>query len=78
MAEAIAKLCYQVGPDAEKYQFVKPVPGYTVAGSNKIDLLTDPQDRFHGTKSVHVFDWAVLYANAFSINSTNCSFSKGF
>jgi hypothetical protein len=78
MVEAIAKLCYQVGPGVEKYQFVKPVPGYAVAGSDKIDLLTGPQDRLEGTKSNPVFDWTVLYANAFLINATNCSFSKGF
>jgi hypothetical protein len=50
MAEAIARLNYQVVPGAEKYQFVKLGPGGTVAGSVKIDILTGPQDRFQGTK----------------------------
>lgn len=50
MAEAIAKLNYKVVPGAEKYQFVKPGPGGTVSGSVKIDILTGPQDRFHGTQ----------------------------
>jgi hypothetical protein len=50
MAEAIARLNYQVVPGAEKYQFVKPGPGGAVAGSVKIDILTGPQDRFQGTK----------------------------
>jgi len=50
MAEAIAKLNYKVVPGAEKYQFVKPGPGGAVPGSVKIDILTGPQDRFHGTQ----------------------------
>ena len=50
MAEAIARLNYQVVPGAEKYQFVKPGPGGAVEGSVKIDILTGPQDRFIGTK----------------------------
>ena len=36
LAEAIARLGYQVVPGAEKYQFVKPGPGGTHAGSIKI------------------------------------------
>ena len=50
VAEAIARLNYQVVPGAEKYQFVKPGPGGAVAGSVKIDILTGPQDRFQGTR----------------------------
>jgi hypothetical protein len=50
MAEAIAKLNYRVVPGAEKYQFVKPGPGGAVPGSVKIDILTGPQERFHGTQ----------------------------
>ena len=50
MAEAIAKLNYKVVPGAEKYQFVKPGPGGAVPGSVKIDILTGPQYRFHGTQ----------------------------
>jgi hypothetical protein len=50
MAEAIARLGYQVVPGAEKYQFVKPGVGDTDAGSVKIDILTGPQSRFKGTK----------------------------
>jgi hypothetical protein len=49
LADAIAKLGYQVVPGAEKYQFVKPGPGGTEAGSLKIDILTGPQNRFKGT-----------------------------
>jgi len=50
MAEAIARLGYQVVPGAEKYQFVKPGLVGTDAGSVKIDILTGPQSRFKGTK----------------------------
>ncbi len=50
MAEAIVKLGYQVVPGAEKYQFVKPGPGGAEIGSIKIDILTGPQHRFHGTR----------------------------
>lgn len=49
LAEAIARLGYQVVPGAEKYQFVKPGPGGAQAGSVKIDILTGPQSRFLGT-----------------------------
>jgi hypothetical protein len=49
LAEAIARLGYQVVPGAEKYQFVKPGPGGVEAGSVKIDILTGPQSRFQGT-----------------------------
>ena len=49
LAEAIARLGYQVVPGAEKYQFVKPGPGGIEAGSVKIDILTGPQSRFQGT-----------------------------
>ena len=50
LAEAIAKLGYQVVPGAEKYQFEKLGPGGSQAGSIKIDILTGPQSRFQGTK----------------------------
>jgi len=50
LAEAISRLGYQVVPGAEKYQFVKPGPGGSEAGSVKIDILTGPQSRFKGTK----------------------------
>jgi hypothetical protein len=50
LADAIAKLGYQVVRGAEKYQFVKPGPGGTEAGSLKIDILTGPQNRFEGTR----------------------------
>ncbi len=49
LAEALGQLGYQVVPGAEKYQFVKPGPGGTKAGSIKIDMLTGPQSRFEGT-----------------------------
>jgi len=49
MAEAIARLGYQVVFGAENYQFVKPGPGGADAGSVKIDILTGPQSRFKGT-----------------------------
>lgn len=50
LAEAIAKLGYQVVTGAEKYQFVKPGPEGTDAGSIKIDILTGPQSCFQGTR----------------------------
>ena len=50
LAEAIGRLGYQVVPGAEKYQFVKPGPGGTDAGSVKIDILTGPQSCFQGTR----------------------------
>jgi len=50
LAEAIERLGYQVVAGAEKYQFVKPGPDGAEAGSVKIDLLTGPQIRFHGTR----------------------------
>ena len=50
MAEAIARLGYQVVSGAEKYQFVKPGLGSADAGSVKIDILTGPQSRFQGTR----------------------------
>ena len=50
LAEAIARLDYQVVPGAEKYEFVRPGSGGAVAASVKIDILTGPQDRFQGTK----------------------------
>jgi hypothetical protein len=43
LAEAIAKLDYQVVPGAEKYQFVKLGPRGDQAGRIKIDILTGPQ-----------------------------------
>jgi len=50
LAYAISRLDYQVVRGAEKYQFVKPGPGGAEAGSIKIDILTGPQSRFHGTR----------------------------
>ena len=50
LAEAIARLGYQVVPGAEKYQFVKPGPEGTDAGSVKIDILTGPQTCFRVTR----------------------------
>jgi hypothetical protein len=49
LSDAIARLGYQAIPGAEKYQFIKPGPEGTDAGSMKIDLLTGPQERFLGT-----------------------------
>jgi hypothetical protein len=49
LAEAIARLGYQVVPGAEKYQFIKPGPEGPEAGSVKIDILTGPQSSFLGT-----------------------------
>jgi hypothetical protein len=49
LVSALTDLGYQVVPGAEKYQFVKPGPGGTQAGSVKIDILTGPQSSFHGT-----------------------------
>ncbi len=49
LAEAISRLKYEVVEGAEKYQFVKPGPGGSEAGSLKIDLLTAPQTAFAGT-----------------------------
>jgi hypothetical protein len=50
LAEAIARLGYQVVPGAENYQFVKPGPGGTEAAGIKIDILTGPQSLFQGTR----------------------------
>jgi hypothetical protein len=50
LAEAIARLGYQVVLGAEKYQFAKPGPGGAEAGSVKIDILTGPQHCFQGTR----------------------------
>ena len=50
LAEAIARLGYQVVPRAANYQFVKPGVGGTEAGSLKIDILTGPQSQFQGTR----------------------------
>jgi len=50
LVSAITDLDYKVVPGAEKYQFVKPGPGGADAGSIKIDILTGPQSRFHGTR----------------------------
>jgi hypothetical protein len=49
IASAITSLGYQVVPGAENYQFFKPGPGGTDAGSFKIDILTGPQSCFQGT-----------------------------
>ena len=40
LVSALAALDYRVVPGAENYQFVKPGPGGTDAGSVKIDILT--------------------------------------
>lgn len=50
LAHAIAKLGYEVVRGAENYQFVKPGPEGSEAGSLKIDILTGPQKRFEGTQ----------------------------
>ena len=50
LADAIARLGYQVVPGAEKYQFVKPGPRSAEASNIKIDILTGPQSRFQGTR----------------------------
>lgn len=50
IVNAITDLGYQVVPGAENYQFVKPGPGGTDAGSVKIDILTGPQSCFQGTQ----------------------------
>ena len=50
LADAIDRLGYKAVQGAEKYQFVKPGPGGTEAGSVKIDILTGPQRFFNGTK----------------------------
>ena len=50
LVNAITDLGYQVVPGAEKYQFAKPGPGGTDVGGIKIDILTGPQSRFHGTR----------------------------
>ena len=50
LVSAITDLGYQVVPGAENYQFVKPGPGGTDAGSVKIDILTGPQSCFQGTQ----------------------------
>jgi len=50
LVSAITGLDYQVVPGAENYQFVKPGPGGTKAGSVKIDILTGPQSCFQGTR----------------------------
>lgn len=50
IVNAITDLGYQVVPGAENYQFVKPGPGGTDAGSIKIDILTGPQSCFQGTQ----------------------------
>lgn len=50
IVSAITDLGYQIVPGAENYQFVKPGPGGTDAGSVKIDILTGPQSCFQGTQ----------------------------
>ena len=50
LANAIARLGYEVIPGTEKYQFGKPGPEGDQAGSIKIDILTGPQSRFQGTR----------------------------
>jgi len=50
LADAIDRLGYKAVQGAEKYQFVKPGPDGTEAGSVKIDILTGPQRFFNGTK----------------------------
>jgi hypothetical protein len=50
LANALAKLGYQIVPGAEKYQFLKPVPEADSSSGIKIDILTGPRSRFRGTK----------------------------
>lgn len=50
LADALKSLGYKVIEKAEFYQFAKPGPGGTRAGSIKIDLLTGPESRFDGTR----------------------------
>ena len=50
LSEAIARLGYHPVSGAENYQFWKPGPKGTGAGSIKIDILTGPESCFHGTK----------------------------
>jgi len=50
LANAIAKLGYQVVRGAENYQFVKSGLERTETSSLKIDFLTGPQNRFEGTQ----------------------------
>ncbi len=50
LVSAISGLNYKAVPGAENYQFVKPGPGGTDAGSIKIDILTGPQSCFQGTR----------------------------
>jgi hypothetical protein len=50
LAEAIARLGYQVIPGAEKYQFAKPGSGGNIAGGVKLDILTGPQSLFRATR----------------------------
>ncbi len=49
LAEALAKLGYEVVPGAEKYQFVKPGPEGSDKGGVKIDFLTGPKASFLST-----------------------------
>ncbi|WP_319522899.1 hypothetical protein [uncultured Desulfosarcina sp.] len=49
LVSAISELGYQVVHGAEKYQFAKLGLGGTSVGGIKIDILTGPQSRFHGT-----------------------------
>jgi len=50
LAEGLARLGYEPVPGAEKYQFKKPGPGGSEAGSIKIDILTGPESRFQDTR----------------------------
>lgn len=49
LATALQRLGYEVVDGAEKFQFAKPGPGGSRAGSLKIDLLTGPRSRFAGS-----------------------------
>jgi hypothetical protein len=49
LAAALQRLGYEVVSGAEKFQFVKPGPDGSRAGSLKIDLLTGPQSSFAGS-----------------------------
>ncbi len=50
LSKALKELGYNPVPGAQNYQFVKPGPGGERAGSLKIDILTGPENRFHGTR----------------------------
>lgn len=50
LSDAIKKLRYNPVPGSEHYQFKKPGPDGSEAGSIKIDILTGPANRFEKTR----------------------------